>query len=151
MPVRSDDERSQDRFAEMTRVAARSQRLGTGIIIALAVMVAVVSSLVSAWNTIELRQLSQDTRKLLRNELPRAAALEVEKKLKEREREFGTASTRCVLEQLSEHRHLNAVAHRAEAEAHGYSYPVPPTEEPPPVDPGASVCEPFLPVLEGDD
>lgn len=145
---RTDDEMSQDRFAEVERVAKRSQRLGLVIVIALAVVVAVVSSLVSAWNTMELRQLTRDTRELLRNELPRAAALEVEKKLKEREREFGALSVRCVLEQLGEHRHLNDLAHRAMAEALGSSYPVPPSEEPPPVDPGATICGPFLPVIE---
>ena len=149
--MRSDDERSRDRFAELTRVAARSQRLGTGIVLALAVVVAVVSSAVSAWNTIELRQLTRDTRELLRNELPLAAALEVEKKLKEREREFGNTSVRCLLEQLSEHRHLNALAHRAEAAKLGFTYPVPPEEEPPPVSDADTVCEPFLPDVEGSE
>lgn len=138
------EERSQGRFAVAAASAERSQRLGVAIIIALAALVAIVSSAVSVWNTTELRQLSRDTREILRNELPIAAAIEVEKKLREREREFGAASVRCLLEQLSEHRHLNALAHRADARANGYSYPIPPEEEPPPVSHAATVCEPFL-------
>lgn len=143
-PPQTPAELSTERFAQAATAAKRSQQLGIGILIALAALVAVVSSAVSAWNTTELRQLSRDTRELLSNELPLAAALEVEKKLKEREREFGAASVRCLLEQLSEHRHLNALAHRAEARASGYTYPIPPEEEPPPVSTAGTVCEPFL-------
>lgn len=135
---------SRDRFAALAVSAKRSQRFGLGIVIALAVFVAAISSAVSAWNTTELRQLTRDTRELLRNELPLAAAVEVEKKLREREREFGAASVRCLLEQLSEHRHLTALAHRADAQEHGYGYPIPEDEEPPPVSRAATVCEPFL-------
>lgn len=140
----TEDELSRDRFASAAAAAQRSQRFGVGIIVGLAVLVAVISTAVSVWNTTELRQLTRDTRELLRNELPIAAALEVEEVLKERERDFGAASVRCLLEQLSEHRHLTALAHRADAGVHGYSYPIPPEEEPPPVSSADTVCEPFL-------
>ena len=140
MEPRSADEQTRDRFAEMTRIAARSQRFGTVLVVVVALIVAVGSSVVSVWNTMALRTLTEDTRRLLHNDLTR----EIDVVLEKREREFGSPSVRCLLEQLSEHRHLNALAHRAEAAEHGFSYPVPPDEEPPPVSDADTVCARFF-------
>lgn len=71
MPARrSDDERSQDRFAEMARVAKRSQAFGSSVIVSVALIVAVISTVVSVWNVGQMRELHDlhaDTRHLLKN------------------------------------------------------------------------------------
>lgn len=147
---RRDEGQAQDRrFVAMATAARRSQRTGLLLIAFLAFVIVVATSGASAWNTHQLRILTRDTNRLLQNDVALNLAAEVEKVIKAREREFGTSSVQCVLEQLGEHRHLTALAHRKDADTHGYSYPVPPEEEPPPVDPGATVCEPFLPIIEG--
>lgn len=149
MSDHSADQRSQDRFTEMTRVAKRSQVFGISVIVVAALLVAVISTAVSVWNVTELHHLNNDTRQLLKNDVVDNVAREVQTALEQRQREFDTPSLRCILEQLSEHRHLNALAHRAEAGVHGYSYPIPPDEEPPPVSDAETVCAPFFKEGEG--
>lgn len=104
-------ERQRTSVVEMSLVA------GAAVLIAL-------STMFSAWNTFELRRLTQD-------------AAEVRKII--------LLGTECIVEQLAEHRHSTALVHREDAGHHGYPYPILPENEPPVV-PGVleHVCKTFL-------
>ena len=126
MTEHPDDERIDEAHADMTRATRRRQRTGVvemSFVAGAAVLIA-VSTMFSAWNMFELRKLHQ-------------ASLE--------ERQLIRLGTECIVEQLSEHRHLTGLAHRAGADHHGYTYPIAPDNEPPVV-PGVleNVCKTFL-------
>lgn len=108
---------------EAARQRRKSSIIETSLIAGAAILVA-ISTVFSAWNTFELRKINHD-------------AAEV--------REIILLGTECIVEQLSEHRHLNALGHRADAAHHGYTYPIAPENEPPNV-PGVleNVCKTFL-------
>lgn len=121
-----DDERLDESHAAMTRATRRRQRSGIvemSFVAGAAVLIA-VSTMFSAWNTFELRRLTQEgveTRRII------------------------LLGTECVVAEAAEHRELNALAHRAAAKDHGYTYPIPPESEPPAI-PGVleNVCKTFL-------
>lgn len=120
------DEQLDQSYAAIARAARERQRssiVEMSLVAGAAILIA-VSTAFSAWNTWELRKLTQEgveTRKII------------------------LLGTECVVEQLSEHRHLNGLAHRAAAKDHGYTYPIAPDNEPPVV-PGVleNVCKAFL-------
>lgn len=126
MPDHPDDSKLDKEHAALTKATRRRQRSGTvemSLVVGAAVLVA-VSTVFSAWNTFELRELRQE---------------EI------RDREIIQLGTECVVEQLSIHRHMTGLAHRAAAAAAGYTYPLAEGDEPP-VIPGVldDVCEVFL-------
>lgn len=121
-----DDEKLDESHAAITR--SRRQRQQSSIVemtlVAVAAILISVSTAFSAWNTFELRRINQD-------------AVEIRKII--------LLGTECLVEQLSEHRNLNALGHRADAAHHGYTYPIAPENEPPVV-PGVleRICQTFL-------
>ena len=121
-----DDEKLDDAHAAAMQAARERQRTSIvemSLVAGAAILIA-VSTIFSAWNTFELRRLSQN---------------EVEI------RKIILLGTECIVEQLAEHRHLNALGHRADSGHHGYTYPIAPDTEPPVV-PGVleNVCKIFL-------
>lgn len=121
-----DDRALDDSYAAITESTRRRQHAGIvemSFVAAAAVLIS-VSTAFSAWNTFELRNLAKE---------------EVET------RQTILEGTECLVEQLAEHRHSNALGHRADAAHHGFVYPIPEEEEPAPV-PGqlATSCERFI-------
>lgn len=108
-----DDEKLDQDYAAMTENRRRGQRSTTVelSLVAVATVLITASTVFSAWNVFELRKLAQEEVKT---------------------RETILLGTECIVEQLAEHRHLNALGHRADAAHQGYSYPISPEEEPPP-------------------
>lgn len=109
-----DDEELDRSHAAMTASTKQRQRssiVEMSLVAGAAVLIA-VSTMFSAWNTWELRRLAEQGAET---------------------RDIILEGTKCLVEQLAEHRHLNAIGHRAAAKDHGYKYPIPPEEEPPPV------------------
>lgn len=121
-----DDEKLDDSYAAMTQATRRRQWVGvieTSLIAGAAVLIS-ISTVFSAWNTFELRKLAQEGIQT---------------------REIILLGTECIVQQLSEHRHLTGLAHRAGADHHGYVYPIPPESEPAVVpELLANVCGIFL-------
>lgn len=121
-----EDERIDDSYAAIAQATRQRQRssIVEMTLVAVAAILISVSTAFSAWNTFELRKLHD---------------VQVE------ERRLILLGTECLVEQMAQHRHLNALGHRADAAHSGYSYPIAPESEPP-VIPGVleEVCRIFL-------
>lgn len=121
-----DDEKLDDSHAAMTEATRQRQRTGIvemSLVAGAAILIA-VSTMFSAWNTFELRKLHK-------------TSLE--------ERQLIRLGTECMVAELSDHRHLTGLAHRANAADHGYTYPIAPDSEPPVIpEVLESVCKVFL-------
>lgn len=123
----TDSEGSLDEaHAALTRATRQRQRNSSivTVLVAVAAIMVCASTVFSAWSLSEIQKLNR-------------RALE--------DRRLILLGTECIVEQFSEHRVLTASGHRADATHHGYTYPIPPENEPPVV-PGAleNVCKVFL-------
>lgn len=121
-----DEEQLDKSYAAIDEAARRRRKssvIETSFIAGAAILVA-ISTIFSAWNTFELRKINKDAAEI---------------------RGILLLGTECVVEQMAEHRSLNALGHRADASHHGYTYPIEPGNEPPVV-PGVleNVCKTFL-------
>lgn len=124
--VNPEDEQLDKTHAAMTRATRRRQQNSSivTLLVAMAAVMVCASAVLSAWNLTEIQKLNRDAAEI---------------------RRINLLGTECIVEQLSEHRHLTALAHRAAATDHGYTYPIAPENEPPNV-PGIleNVCKTFL-------
>lgn len=121
-----EDEELDKSHAALTQAAKKRQRNSSVItaLVAVAAIMVSASAVPSAWSLAEIQKLNR-------------RALE--------DRRLILLGTECQVEQFSEHRHLTALGHRADAAHHGYTYPIAPDNEPPVVPEALeNVCKTFL-------